>query len=64
VFVTEPLLGSLTHLVKSSDSYSSETEEPGLDLDELEVWKKGRFMDRNEIFTSITIDSKGFVTSG
>ncbi|KAI9353080.1 hypothetical protein BD770DRAFT_139768 [Pilaira anomala] len=36
-FVTEPLLGCLTHLVKSSDNYSSESQEPSLDLDELEV---------------------------
>ncbi|KAG1149001.1 hypothetical protein G6F37_002830 [Rhizopus arrhizus] len=39
VFVTEPLIGSLTHLVKSSDSYSSESTEQSLDLDELEIQK-------------------------
>lgn len=38
VFVTEPLIGCLTHLVKSSDSYSSESIEQNLDLDELEVF--------------------------
>lgn len=37
VFVTEPLMGSLTHLVKSSDNYSSESHETTLELDELEV---------------------------
>ncbi|KAI8378728.1 hypothetical protein EDC96DRAFT_171789 [Choanephora cucurbitarum] len=37
VFVTEPLMGSLTHLVKSNDTYSSESTPPSLDLDELEV---------------------------
>ncbi|CAO3672144.1 unnamed protein product [Rhizopus microsporus] len=39
VFVTEPLIGCLTHLVKSSDSYSSESIEQNLDLDELEIQK-------------------------
>lgn len=39
VFVTEPLMGSLTHLVKSSEHYSSESQEPSLDLDELEIQK-------------------------
>jgi hypothetical protein len=37
VFVTEPLLGSLTHLVKSNDTYSSDSQAPSLDLDELEA---------------------------
>ncbi|KAI9271355.1 hypothetical protein BY458DRAFT_533549 [Sporodiniella umbellata] len=37
VFVTEPLIGCLTHLVKSSESYSSDSSGTGLDLDELEV---------------------------
>ncbi|OBZ83333.1 SCY1-like protein 2 [Choanephora cucurbitarum] len=39
VFVTEPLMGSLTHLVKSNDTYSSESTPPSLDLDELEIQK-------------------------
>ncbi|KAI8644817.1 kinase-like domain-containing protein [Parasitella parasitica] len=39
VFVTEPLMGSLTHLVKSNDNYSSESHAPSLDLDELEIQK-------------------------
>ncbi|KAK4512504.1 uncharacterized protein ATC70_003205 [Mucor velutinosus] len=39
VFVTEPLMGSLTHLVKSDDNYSSDNQAPSLDLDELEIQK-------------------------
>ncbi|GAN06975.1 SCY1 protein kinase [Mucor ambiguus] len=39
VFVTEPLMGSLTHLVKSDDNYSSDSQAPSLDLDELEIQK-------------------------
>ncbi|CEP10781.1 hypothetical protein [Parasitella parasitica] len=39
VFVTEPLMGSLSHLVKSNDNYSSESHAPSLDLDELEIQK-------------------------
>lgn len=41
VFVTEPLMGSLTHLVKSDDNYSSDNQAPSLDLDELEVNIRG-----------------------
>ncbi|KAI8072572.1 hypothetical protein BC940DRAFT_143573 [Gongronella butleri] len=37
VFVTEPLTGTLGHLVKKAQSYSSESESSGYDLDELEV---------------------------
>ncbi|KAI8050149.1 kinase-like domain-containing protein [Gilbertella persicaria] len=39
VFVTEPLMGSLTHLVKNSENYSSDAQKPSLDLDELEIQK-------------------------
>ncbi|KAI8988969.1 kinase-like domain-containing protein [Pilobolus umbonatus] len=39
IFVTEPLMGSLTLLVKSSTSYSSDNNTSLMDLDEIEIQK-------------------------
>ncbi|KAI7904796.1 kinase-like domain-containing protein, partial [Cokeromyces recurvatus] len=39
VFVTEPLIGCLTHLIKSDEHYSSDSQVSVLELDELEIQK-------------------------
>jgi hypothetical protein len=64
VFVTEPLMGSLTHLVKSNENYSSDSQAPSLDLDELEVNTQHLPSGTSLLLTYfLEIDSKRFITS-
>lgn len=61
VFVTEPLMGPLTHLVKSDDNYSSDSQAPSLDLDELEVRESWDL--KFEFMLILKIDTKRFIAS-
>lgn len=50
-FVTEPLLGTLSHLLKMENSYSSSGSDMTYEVDELEVWsRKGCIL-----YTGLTI---------
>lgn len=64
VFVTEPLMGSLTHLVKSDDNYSSDSQAPTLDLDELEVKHSRNVLSAGYGTQSSSVDTKGPASGG